>query len=196
MTVRDTLAPVVAPLASLTLDALEARVAAGVTSMARTTGFPAVAMAGIVGEGAIGAGVWPPESLSGAVAERVLVEGYPMPELQPLTPGDLLGPAILDGRTRVWLAHVDGEPAAVAAAHLYAGVTLVEYVAALPRAGRNAGRNADRRIQRFAPVGPSRRTVWYLDAHPAGQPLCVQDRRKSLPQRDDVPGIEHRHRGR
>jgi hypothetical protein len=26
------------------------------------------------------------------VAERVLVEGYPMPELDPLTPGDLLGP--------------------------------------------------------------------------------------------------------
>jgi hypothetical protein len=75
-----------------------------------------------------------------AVAERVLVEGYPMPEMQPLMPGDLLGPAILDGRTRVWVARVNGEPAAVAAAHLHAGVTMVEYVAALPRArGRGAG---------------------------------------------------------
>jgi GNAT superfamily N-acetyltransferase len=75
-----------------------------------------------------------------AVAERVLVDGYPMPELQPLTPGDLLGPAILDDRTRVWLARVDGGPAAMAAAHLHAGVTMVEYVAALPRArGRGAG---------------------------------------------------------
>lgn len=75
-----------------------------------------------------------------AVAERVLVEGYPMPELEPLTPGDLLGPAILGRDIRVWLAQVDGEPGAVAAAHLHAGVTLVEYVAALPRArGRGAG---------------------------------------------------------
>ncbi|MEQ7009927.1 GNAT family N-acetyltransferase [Actinopolymorpha sp. B17G11] len=41
--------------------------------------------------------------------------------------------------TRVWLATVDGEPAAVAAAHQHAGVTMVEYVATLPRArGRGA----------------------------------------------------------
>lgn len=75
-----------------------------------------------------------------AIAERVLVEGYPMPDLQPLSPGDLLGPAILGGNTRIWIGHVDGEPASVAAAHSSAGVTLVEYVAALPQArGRGAG---------------------------------------------------------
>jgi predicted GNAT family acetyltransferase len=39
----------------------------------------------------------------------------------------------------VWLARVDGEPAAVAAAHQHAGVTIVEYVATLPAArGRGA----------------------------------------------------------
>ena len=75
-----------------------------------------------------------------AVAERVLVEGYPMPELEPLTAGALLAPGILDGATRVWVAYLDGEPAAVACAHQHAGATLVEYVAALPRArGRGAG---------------------------------------------------------
>jgi hypothetical protein len=75
-----------------------------------------------------------------AVAERVLVEGYPMPELQPLTPGDLLAPGILQGTTRVWVAYVDGEPAAVSCAHHHAGAILVEYVAALPSArGRGAG---------------------------------------------------------
>ena len=75
-----------------------------------------------------------------AVAERVLVEGYPMPDTQPLTPGDVLHPSILSPATRVWLARVDGEPAAVAAAHLHGGVTLVEYVATLPAArGRGAG---------------------------------------------------------
>lgn len=75
-----------------------------------------------------------------AVAERVLVEGYPMPDLEPLTAGDLFGPEILGPATRVWLARVDGVPAAVAAAHLHGGVTLVEYVATLPVArGRGAG---------------------------------------------------------
>jgi GNAT superfamily N-acetyltransferase len=75
-----------------------------------------------------------------AVAERVLVEGYPMPELEPLRPGDLLDPALLKPDTHVWVAWADGEPAAVAAAHHHAGVTLVEYVATLPAArGRGAG---------------------------------------------------------
>lgn len=75
-----------------------------------------------------------------AVAERVLVEGYPMPELQPLSPGDLLAPGVLEGPTRVWTAFVDGEPAAVAAAHVHSDAVLVEYVAALATArGRGAG---------------------------------------------------------
>ena len=75
-----------------------------------------------------------------AAAERVLVEGYPMPELEPLQPGNLLGPGILTEATRIWLGFVDGDPVAVAAAHRHAGTTLVEYVATLPRArGRGAG---------------------------------------------------------
>ena len=75
-----------------------------------------------------------------AVAEQVLVDGYPMPDVLPLTPGDVLHPSILGPSTRVWLARVDGEPAAVSAAHLHGGATLVEYVAALPVArGRGAG---------------------------------------------------------
>lgn len=74
------------------------------------------------------------------VAERVLVEGYPMPELQPFSPGGLLAPGVLDGPTRFWVGYVDGRPAAVAAAHPHAGVTLVEYVATLPLArGRGVG---------------------------------------------------------
>jgi hypothetical protein len=75
-----------------------------------------------------------------AVAERILVEGYPIPDLQPLSPRDLFGPAILNGQTQVWLGLVDGEPVSVAVAHHESGVTLVEYVAALPAArGRGAG---------------------------------------------------------
>ncbi len=72
-----------------------------------------------------------------AVAERVLVEGYPMPGTPP---GSVLAPGLLGGPTRVWLAYVDGEPVAVGAAHRAAGATLVEYVAALPAArGKGAG---------------------------------------------------------
>ncbi|MFN8193422.1 MAG: hypothetical protein U0R80_03970 [Nocardioidaceae bacterium] len=75
-----------------------------------------------------------------AVAERVLVDGYPMPDLQDLPPGGVLAPPILDGPTRVWTADVDGEPAAVAAAHVAGDAVLVEYVAALDTArGRGAG---------------------------------------------------------
>lgn len=75
-----------------------------------------------------------------AVVERVLVQGFPMPEMQPLATNELLGPTLLEGPTRAWLAEVDGEPAAASVAHAYAGVTLVEYVATLPQArGRGAG---------------------------------------------------------
>jgi hypothetical protein len=72
-----------------------------------------------------------------AQAERVLIEGYPMPGAPP---GSIFGADLLGGPTRVWLGTVDGEPASVAAAHVAAGAVLVEYVAALPTArGRGAG---------------------------------------------------------
>jgi GNAT superfamily N-acetyltransferase len=72
-----------------------------------------------------------------AVAERVLVEGYPMPGT---TPGSVLAAGLLGSSTRVWVGYVDDEPVSVAAAHQAAGATLVEYVAALPAArGRGAG---------------------------------------------------------
>ncbi len=72
-----------------------------------------------------------------AVAERVLVEGYPLPGS---APGSVLGPRLLGGTVRVWLGFVDDEPVSVAAAHHAGGATLVEYVAALRAArGRGAG---------------------------------------------------------
>lgn len=72
-----------------------------------------------------------------AMAERVLIAGYPMPGSEP---GSVLQPGLLHGTTRVWLGYVEDEPVSVAAAHQAAGATLVEYVAALPAArGRGAG---------------------------------------------------------
>lgn len=89
-------------------------------------------------------------------AERVLVEGYPMPEMDPLTPGDVLGSTILDGPTRIWLAWLRGDPVAVAVAHVDAGVTLVEHVAALPRArGHGAGTAVARTAALSMPENPS-----------------------------------------
>lgn len=88
-----------------------------------------------------------------AVAEQVLVEGYPLPDTRP---GDLFAPALLDGATRVFLAHVDGQPAAVAAAHHDAGTTLVEYVAALPSGrGRGAGAAATWAATTCVPDAPA-----------------------------------------
>ncbi len=75
-----------------------------------------------------------------AAAERVLVTGYPMPEMEPLVPGDVLPAALLTSGTRVWTAHVDGAPVAVAVAHATAHATLVAYVATLATArGSGAG---------------------------------------------------------
>ncbi len=75
-----------------------------------------------------------------ATAERVLVDGYPMPELQPFSPGCLYAPALCDASTRIVVAY-DGDTAiATAAAHAAHGVTLVEGVAVLPEArGKGAG---------------------------------------------------------
>ncbi len=75
-----------------------------------------------------------------AVAERIVVEGYPLPEMQPLSRGDVFGLTILEGPTRIWLGYLDDEPVAVSVAHHHAGVTLVQYVATLPVArGRGLG---------------------------------------------------------
>lgn len=75
-----------------------------------------------------------------AAAERVLVEGFPMPEVQPLQRGSVLAPGLLDQSTRVWLGLLDDAPVAVAAGHVAHDAVLVEYVATLPVArGRGAG---------------------------------------------------------
>jgi len=75
-----------------------------------------------------------------ADAERVLVEGYPMPELQPFAPGALYAPPLLETTTRVVVAYDDDVPIATAAAHSAHGITLVEGVAVMPSArGKGAG---------------------------------------------------------
>lgn len=75
-----------------------------------------------------------------AVAERVLVEGYPLPELQPFTPGSVYSPDLLGGGARFVVAYDGDTPLATATAMSAHGITLVEGVAALAAArGRGAG---------------------------------------------------------
>ena len=73
-------------------------------------------------------------------AERVLVEGYPMPDMADLPPGDFYRPDVVDGTTRVFVGYAEGAAVATAAAHSAAGLTVVENVAVLASArGRGAG---------------------------------------------------------
>ena len=68
-----------------------------------------------------------------AVAERLLVDGYPMPDLADFSSGMLFPPGLLGGRERFFVAEVDGEAAAVAAVHVDHGVNLVEFVATVEK---------------------------------------------------------------
>jgi GNAT superfamily N-acetyltransferase len=80
------------------------------------------------------------DTASLADAERVLIEGYPLPELQPVQPGILYGATFLDGPSTVWVGYDGAVPLATAIAHNAAGLTVVENVAVMPAArGRGAG---------------------------------------------------------
>ena len=73
-------------------------------------------------------------------AERVLVEGYPMPDMAGLPPGDFYRPDVVDGTTRVFVGYDGDAPVATSAAHSAAGVNVVENVAVLASArGKGAG---------------------------------------------------------
>lgn len=75
-----------------------------------------------------------PEQL--AVAERVFVDGYPIPWAAGDPPGTALPPSLLDNGVRVRVAHVDGEPAAVGLDRVGHGIVNLCGGAALPAARR------------------------------------------------------------
>jgi hypothetical protein len=85
---------------------------------------------------------WVTDAADLVECERVLVDGYPIVELQPFRPTALYDPSILElADTRVALGRLDGAPVATAAVHLANGLNLVENVAVMPEArGRGAGR--------------------------------------------------------
>jgi hypothetical protein len=73
--------------------------------------------------------------------ERIVVEGYPMPELRPWRPGVLLDPAVLGSGLRMWLARLDGEPVGAAASYVAHGLHVLSVGVVLPEArGRGVWR--------------------------------------------------------
>ncbi|MBV9953294.1 MAG: GNAT family N-acetyltransferase, partial [Acidimicrobiia bacterium] len=72
--------------------------------------------------------------------ERVLIEGYPIPELMPVEPGRTFTASVLGGPTRFFVGALDGEPVATAAVTIAHGVGVIELVATLAGArGRGFG---------------------------------------------------------
>lgn len=98
-------------------------------------GHPAlVARAGGAATSAVAPGVevvevTTPEEL--AVAEKVAIEGYPLPGVESAFP-----PRVLDSDVRLRLGLLDGEPVGVAASHVSSGVVNLCLAATLPAARR------------------------------------------------------------
>lgn len=63
--------------------------------------------------------------------DRVFVDGYPIPELQPYERGSLFGSRVLGDIARAWVGSVDGRAVAGAMAFTSRGVVAVENVATL-----------------------------------------------------------------
>lgn len=73
-------------------------------------------------------------------AERVFIDGYPLPDMADLPPGQFYRPDVVAGPTRIYVAYDGGLPVATSAAHSAAGLTVVENVAVLGTArGKGAG---------------------------------------------------------
>ncbi|GAB2586042.1 hypothetical protein [Kribbella endophytica] len=102
-----------------------------------------------------------------ADAERVLIEGYPLPELQPYQPGSLYSPTFLADDTAAWVAYDGSTPLATSVAHTAHGLTVVENVAVLPQArGQGAGAAITWAATTHHPTQPAT-----LIASDAGQPV-------------------------
>ena len=85
------------------------------------------------------------------VFERTLVDAFPDPSRQPYAWGTVIDGRVLGGPTRFFTAFVAGRPVATAAAHVAAGINVVEMVSDQPagtrlriRRGHHLGRHPRR----------------------------------------------------
>jgi GNAT superfamily N-acetyltransferase len=103
-----------------------------------------------------------------ATAERVIVDGFPRPSMQPYRRGHMLPPSLLASpRWRVWLARRDGEPAAACCTYDDGASIGVYWVATMPpHRSLGLGRAVMTRALAAYPSRPAS-----LVATAAGQPL-------------------------
>jgi hypothetical protein len=71
-----------------------------------------------------------------ALVERIVIDGYPVPELDGLPANRAIGPALLGSAVRHWIGFLDGNPVAAAASHAAHGVVNLCLAATLPAARR------------------------------------------------------------
>jgi GNAT superfamily N-acetyltransferase len=99
--------------------------------------------------------------------EAVLVDGFPMEELQPPRPGCVLDGRALDASFHCWVGSVGRKPVAACAAYFTPDVVLVAWVATLPGyRGRGYGAALTWAALREAP-----RLAAALIASDAGRPV-------------------------
>lgn len=102
-----------------------------------------------------------------AVAESVAIDGYPLPELQPVRPGSLFDASWLGGPLRIWVGYVDGRVIATASAYVDDAVTGIYLVVTLPEArGRGYGAAITARAALANPAVPA-----VLQASDMGRPV-------------------------
>jgi GNAT superfamily N-acetyltransferase len=66
--------------------------------------------------------------------ERVVVEGYPLPDLQPWRPGSFFTDEVLACGLRLWVGRAGGEPVAAAASYVAHGLHVLAVGVVLPHA--------------------------------------------------------------
>jgi hypothetical protein len=96
------------------------------------------------------------DAMSVAWFEQALVDGFPIPDLQPLKPGTVLPATLAGGSLRLWVGLVNGSPVCCAAAQVSDGVNQVEMVATLAeQRGRGYGEAVTWRATLADPSLPS-----------------------------------------
>jgi len=71
-----------------------------------------------------------------ALVERIVADGYPVPEIAGLPANRIIGAGLLGGPLRYRIGYLDGEPVAAAASHAAHGVVNLCLAATLPAARR------------------------------------------------------------
>jgi GNAT superfamily N-acetyltransferase len=88
--------------------------------------------------------------------ERMLIEGYPIPDMDAAALPVLFPDGYLEGDSTAYLGVLDGEPVGAAAAHVAAGVNQVEFIAVHPSArGRGIGKALTAAATTTAPQLPA-----------------------------------------